>query len=98
MKPASELPWQRVPLSSTQDQLVGHGLGAVILSTDESPEGEQNRAYVIHCCNLYPELVEALAVLTDHASERYPHFESERGQREITAARALLAKCEGGAQ
>jgi hypothetical protein len=32
-----------------------------------------------------------LSTFADHASETYPHFESERGQREITEARAALA-------
>ncbi len=35
------------------------------------------------------ELLNALKVLVDHAQETYPHFESERGQRDI--ARALRA-------
>ena len=30
--------------------------------------------------------------LVDHASETYPHFESERGQREIKAARKLIER------
>lgn len=44
-----------------------------------------------------PELREALAVLLDHAQEQYPHFESERGQRDIAAAQAAIAKAEGAA-
>jgi hypothetical protein len=36
-------------------------------------------------------LREALDVLVDHAEETYPHFESERGQRDIAQARAALA-------
>lgn len=93
MKPASKLPWARFSRM---------GRGFRILSGDDvaaEMKGENcldDSAYVIHCCNLYPELVEALAVLTDHARETYPHFESERGQREIAAARAILSKCEGG--
>lgn len=39
-----------------------------------------------------PELLAALQTLTDHAQERYPHFESERGQRDIDAALAAIAK------
>ena len=42
--------------------------------------------------NLISEIVRMLDILIDHASEKYPHFESERGQRELTKARALLAK------
>ncbi len=32
----------------------------------------------------------ALRTMIDHASETYPHFESERGQRDIAAAKAAL--------
>jgi hypothetical protein len=37
------------------------------------------------------ELTTALSMLVDHASEQYPHFESERGQAELAQARQLLA-------
>lgn len=39
-----------------------------------------------------PELLEALRVLADHAQETHPHFESERGQRDIAAAIAAITK------
>lgn len=42
--------------------------------------------------NAHAGLVEALEVMTDHAGEKYPHFESERGQRDIKQAQAVLAK------
>jgi len=42
-----------------------------------------------------PELLEALRVLTDHAAEYYPHFECPRGQNDIAAARAAIAKATG---
>ena len=42
-----------------------------------------------------PEMLALLVILTDHASEQYPHFESERGQRELAQARALLREIEG---
>lgn len=45
--------------------------------------------------NLHEAMLEALRVLADHADETYPHFESERGQREIDAARAIIARAEG---
>jgi hypothetical protein len=35
------------------------------------------------------DLLQALKTLTDHAQEQYPHFESERGQRDI--AQAVIA-------
>jgi hypothetical protein len=39
-----------------------------------------------------PDLLAALKVLMDHASETYPHFEDTRGQAGIAAARAAIAK------
>ena len=45
-----------------------------------------------------PDLLAALRVLADHAQETYPHFESSRGQTDIAAARAAIAKAEGGAK
>jgi hypothetical protein len=43
-----------------------------------------------------PDLLAACKVLADHASEVYPHFESERGQADIAAARIAIAKAERG--
>jgi hypothetical protein len=40
------------------------------------------------------ELLEALKTLTDHAQEKYPHFESERGQRDIAQALAAIHNAE----
>src|SRR5213080_987218 len=37
------------------------------------------------------ELLAALKVLVDHAQETYPHFESERGQRDIAQSLAAIA-------
>ena len=42
-----------------------------------------------------PDLLAALEVLTKHAQEVYPHFESERGQRDIRAAIDAIAKAKG---
>ena len=41
------------------------------------------------------ELLEALIILVDHAQEAYPHFESERGQRDIEQAKVAIAKARG---
>jgi len=38
----------------------------------------------------YNAALDALRVLVDHAKETYPHFESERGQRDIAQAEAVL--------
>lgn len=40
----------------------------------------------------FVDAVAALETLADHASEMYPHFESERGQRDIANARAALVR------
>lgn len=50
-----------------------------------------------HLQNQNAALVAALEVLTEHAEETYPHFECERGQREIAEARAALALARGEA-
>jgi hypothetical protein len=38
------------------------------------------------------ELATALRRMVDHAKEQYPHFESERGQRDIEFAENALGK------
>jgi hypothetical protein len=42
-----------------------------------------------------PDLLAALETLVDHAQEKYPHFESERGQRDIAAALKAIARARG---
>ncbi len=42
-----------------------------------------------------PSLLEALSTITEHAQETYPHFESDRGQRDIAQALAAIAEAEG---
>ena len=37
-----------------------------------------------------PELLAALIVLEDHASETYPHFENPRGQNDLVQARTAI--------
>lgn len=41
-----------------------------------------------------PELLEILKILVDHAQEKYPHFESDRGQAEIKRALDVIRKAE----
>jgi hypothetical protein len=55
------------------------------------PEQEANARLI----EAAPVMLEALRVLVDHAQEKYPHFESERGQQEIATALAIIAKVEG---
>ena len=45
-----------------------------------------------------PGLMTALAVMIDHAGEMYPHFESERGQRDIAAAKVAIKAATEGTQ
>lgn len=58
---------------------------------DKKSEQEANARLIASA----PDLLAALQTLTDHAQETYPHFESERGQRDIAAALAAIAKAEG---
>ena len=39
-------------------------------------------------------LLRILKLLTEHAKEKYPHFESERGQAQIRLAEKLISKSE----
>lgn len=39
-------------------------------------------------------LKDALSTMIDHASEKYPHFESERGQRDIKSAKDALLRAD----
>ncbi len=45
---------------------------------------------IVQAVNAHAALVAALQVMVDHAKERFPHFESERGQRDIEQAQAAL--------
>jgi hypothetical protein len=53
---------------------------------------DHQRAECVALRGTVADLRSILLTLTDHASEMYPHFESERGQREIAQARAIIAK------
>jgi hypothetical protein len=53
---------------------------------------KENKAFLVTAVNAHEELVNALKVLIDHAKETYPHFESERGQRDIKAGIEALTK------
>ena len=55
----------------------------------DKPEREANARLIAAA----PELRTALIVLIDHAQEQHPHFESERGQREINNAIKAIEKC-----
>jgi uncharacterized SAM-binding protein YcdF (DUF218 family) len=65
---------------------------AVIAEQDSAAEEHANATLIAAA----PELLAALKILVDHASETYPHFECERGQRDIAQARAAITKAIGG--
>ena len=44
-----------------------------------------------------PDLLAALRTLAEHAQETYHHFESPRGQADIVAALAAIARAKGEA-
>ena len=44
---------------------------------------------------LHDELLEALGTLLAHSKEKYPHFESLRGQKDIKQAEQVLNKAKG---
>ena len=42
-----------------------------------------------------PELLEALEAMIEQAQETYPHFESERGQKNIELAKLAISQAKG---
>jgi hypothetical protein len=85
---APEAP-QRISIGKVDGELVDEN-GFYITSA-------KTKAEIVRRYNSAEQLAEALRVLVDHASEMYPHFESERGQRDIADAQAALAQFEKGA-
>ena len=81
--------------------ITSEGDGWVVCTVGDNPEGETFEQDVIiankivRAVNAYGDLLEALKAMVDHASEQYPHFESERGQKDIAEARAAIAKATG---
>jgi len=92
VKPSTPLPW-RFALDSYGVQRiwgVSHGETCDIASTEGDgsipyAEREQNAHYIVHACNAYPRLIEALKAIEDHHNED----DSWRG-----IARALLKELE----
>lgn len=61
--------------------------------------GREMRKYALEICKRWnafeaggevAALRAALATMIEHASEKYPHFESERGQRDIQMAKLAM--------
>ena len=82
-----------------EHRIIGQGGGTVARVTSQGVHGPDRKAemyrnaeLIVRGCNLHAQLIEALEVMTEHAGETYPHFESERGQRDIKQAQAVLAQ------
>ena len=70
MTPATPLPWEELP--AARSNLVhieagDDGLHAAVCSIPKSRE--QDAAYIVHACNTYPRLVEALRLLVKAEDE-----------------------------
>jgi hypothetical protein len=66
---------------------------------------EANAAYIVHACNLYPELVEALEVAVREFDVYWPMRTADVHKHDceclrcrIDALRAILSKCKAGAE
>ena len=120
MKPASKLPWKFFDDHDTQfgsptscflaeeewaadrDQILYHGA--------DWPMKPEDRAYIVHAANTYPELVAALKAAADDLIEIGRGVDGLDGEpselrriEQLCAGRqsvlsAVLAKCEGGAE
>ena len=87
MKPGTELPW-----SVVGREIHGLYVGEAVAAVEYAPGFETalvNARYIVHACNMYPRLVEALRGLEETASDEWTDswvwFEQ---------ARALLTECE----
>lgn len=59
----------------------------------------KDAAYIVHACNLYPELVEALeAIVKEYPVAAGIAAGFERGHGSIKRAATLLAKCKTGVE
>jgi hypothetical protein len=60
-----------------------------------APSPEEDANFIVQACNSFNDLLEALEILTEHAQEKYPHFESHRGQQDINRALKAIDKAKG---
>lgn len=65
------------------------GTGAPIADIFNTGDTAEYNARLIAAA---PDLLEALIILSDHAREQYPHFESPRGQEDIERALAAIER------
>lgn len=59
------------------------------------PSGDFAHVFTPSVMGAAGEMLTALQVITEHAKERFPHFESERGQEDIKAAEFAITKAKG---
>ena len=90
MQPATELPW-RVEIDTRRQVVLDHDR-AVVCANDNSiiayiPPTKQDAAYIVHACNLHPQLVEALTEAADYMGEQ------NHPEETLTKARRVLAQC-----
>lgn len=85
-------PWRVAPDAARESITPIHSAsGKNVAATPHTERGIADAALIAAA----PDLLAALKILADHASETYPHFESERGVRDIAAARAAIAAATG---
>ena len=76
-----------------------HGLVALCGPVDDDPEKNKDSMAYAKKFAAVDDLIKALAVLVEEASQRYPHFEQEpetsSARRALDAARAAIAKAQG---
>jgi hypothetical protein len=93
-------PW-RIGNTGEAPHNLWHILGAGDLMKVATVESYPSRTVGLADAKLIaaaPELLVALKVLVEHALETHPHFESERGKRDILAAIVAVTKATGGSQ
>lgn len=94
----SPLPWTVSSVSKYVWADFGKSSGEVVCfpGANADRKGGCNAAYIVHACNLYPELVEALERLTMMA-EGVP-LKALDTVIWTQDARAILAKCKAGSE
>lgn len=90
--PASPLPWRLIALSTHNAVwAANHCRIARLYRAAVNPDHEQDARYIVHACNLHPELVAALKEIA--AAAATPIGQPESMLRALMRADAVLAKC-----
>ena len=73
MKPATPLPWSSVgPKTAEKTVIMSHSKNLGAFERDDA-------AYIVHACNAYPKLVEAIHMLLQNPSGEYGHHSNAAG-------------------